>query len=90
MLISQLFTRGRTSTGTRMSMKKRSPSPVVTGKVSSFRSAKQSSERDCLVLNVGYPAVHLRKVRILRYTFKQIIPEYLYTIINPHTGNQKM
>ena len=30
--------RGRSGTGTKMSLRKRSPSPVVTGKVSSFRS----------------------------------------------------
>lgn len=30
--------RGRSGTGTRMTLRKRSPSPVVTGKVSSFRS----------------------------------------------------
>ena len=34
---SPLF-RGRSGTGTKMSLRKRSPSPVVTGKVSSFRS----------------------------------------------------
>ena len=32
------FARGRSGTGTKMTLRKRSPSPVVTGKVSSFRS----------------------------------------------------
>jgi len=35
---SGLLFRGRTGTGTKMNFRKRSPSPVVTGKVSSFRS----------------------------------------------------
>jgi hypothetical protein len=35
---SSLIFRGRTGTGTKMNFRKRSPSPVVTGKVSSFRS----------------------------------------------------
>ena len=32
------FARGRSGTGTKLNLRKRSPSPVVTGKVSSFRS----------------------------------------------------
>merc|ERR1719220_669754 len=35
--------RGRTGTGNRMSLRKRSPSPVVTGKVSSFRTRFESN-----------------------------------------------
>eukprot|EP00090_Calanus_glacialis_P003873 TRINITY_DN12907_c0_g1_i1.p1 TRINITY_DN12907_c0_g1~~TRINITY_DN12907_c0_g1_i1.p1 ORF type:complete len:1505 (+),score=299.61 TRINITY_DN12907_c0_g1_i1:210-4724(+) len=35
---TSLLFRGRTGTGTRMNLRRRSPSPVVTGKVSSFRS----------------------------------------------------
>ena len=35
--------RGRTGTGTRLSLRRRSPSPVVTGKVSSFRSKFENS-----------------------------------------------
>ena len=35
---ASLSFRGRTGTGTRMSLRKRSPSPVITGKVSSFRN----------------------------------------------------
>merc|ERR1711936_1363384 len=34
--------RGRTGTGTKMSLRKRSPSPIITGKVSTFRSKFES------------------------------------------------
>ena len=42
-LYSKNIGRGLTSTGTRMNLKKRSPSPVVTGKVSSYRNKFESS-----------------------------------------------
>ncbi len=42
-LTLKLMHRGRTSTGTRMNLKKRSPSPVVTGKVSSYRNKFEPS-----------------------------------------------
>jgi len=40
---SSILFRGRTGTGTKMNFRKRSPSPVVTGKVSSFRSKFESA-----------------------------------------------
>ena len=38
--------RGRTGTGTRMSLRRRSPSPVVTGKVLSFRDKFENYPKD--------------------------------------------
>eukprot|EP00092_Neocalanus_flemingeri_P027419 GFUD01029736.1.p1 GENE.GFUD01029736.1~~GFUD01029736.1.p1 ORF type:complete len:1514 (+),score=324.17 GFUD01029736.1:225-4766(+) len=61
---ASLSFRGRTGTGTRMSLRKRSPSPVVTGKVSNFRSKFENAPIYSSATNAStIPRTHRLKSR---------------------------
>jgi len=63
--------RGRTSTGTRTSLRKRSPSPVVTGKVSSFRSKFESVSMSSNCQSTGLNQTHHQTIKSNKAKFRE-------------------